>query len=230
MDDHLFELSLAGAVFVATHLGLSSTRLRGVLATTLGERGFLGVYSIVALGAIVWLVMAYRKTGTTAQLWGPDVRLHWAAFVAMPIAFASLVGGFLVRNPTAVGQEAQVASVGEGGGMLRITRHPFQWAVVLWAAAHVIANGDLASIVFFGSFGAVSLAGTFLIDRKKATRLGTAWQPFANATSNVPFAAIAAGRNKLVLNELWLPIAIGVALYAVVLLWGHRWIAGVPLL
>jgi len=230
MNEHLLELCLAGAVFVATHLGLSSTRLRSTLAGKLGERGFLAFYSIVAVVAIVWLVAAYRASGTTTALWGGDPHLRWAAFALMPIAFVSLVGGFLVRNPTAVGQESQVGAAGEGAGMLRITRHPFQWAVVLWALVHIVANGDLASIVFFGSLGAVSLAGTFLIDRKKAARLGAAWLPFANATSNVPFAAIVAGRNRLVVGELVLPLAIGVALYALVLLWAHRWIAGAPLI
>jgi uncharacterized membrane protein len=229
MDAHLLQLCLAGGVFVATHLGLSSTRLRAVLAAMIGERGFLAFYSIVALVAIVWLVVAYRASGTTALLWG-DPHLRWLAFALMPIAFVSAVGGFVVRNPTAVGQEGQVGAAGEGAGMLRITRHPFQWAVALWALVHIVANGDVASIVFFGSFGAVSLIGTFLIDRKKAARLGSAWLPFANATSNVPFAAIVAGRNRLVVGELALPLAIGGALYVVVLLWAHRFIAGVPLL
>ena len=228
MSGPVFELLLAAIVFVATHLGLSSTGLRGVLVRAIGERGFLALYSIVAVVAIVWLVLAFRASGATSVLWGPGQR--GVAFALMPFAFVSLVGGFVVRNPTAVGQEGQVQAAGEGEGMLRITRHPFQWAVVLWAVVHIAANGDIASVLFFGSLGIVSFAGTFLIDRKKAARLGAAWQPFASATSNVPFAAILAGRNRLVLRELALPIALGIALYAVVLLWAHRWLGGVPLM
>ena len=229
MSGQLSELVLAGVVFVATHLGLSSSGLRSALVKGIGERGFLAAYSIVAVIAIVWLVAAYRASATTTQLWGPDVHLRWIAFALMPIALISLVGGFLVRNPTAVGQEGQVQAIGEGSGMLRITRHPFQWAVVLWATVHVVANGDAASVVFFGSLGVTSLVGTFLIDRKKATRLGAAWQPFAAATSNVPFAAIAAGRNRFALGELVPAIAIGLAIYVVIVLWAHRFIGGVAL-
>ncbi len=90
----------------------------------------------------------------------------------MPIAFTFLLGGFMARNPTAVGQESQIATVGQGTGLVRITRHPFQWAVVLWSVAHIIANGDVASLLFFGSLGTLSLAGTFLIDMKKARTMG----------------------------------------------------------
>ena len=230
MNGTTLELLLAAIVFVATHLGLSSTGLRGVLVGAVGERGFLALYSIVAAVAIAWLVIAFRASDATTPIWGPDARLRWVAFALMPIAFVSLVGGFLVRNPTAVGQEGQVQAAGEGAGMVRITRHPFQWAVVLWAIAHIVANGNVASLLLFGSFGVVSLAGTFLIDRKKAARLGAAWQPFATATSNVPFAAIIAGRNRLVLRELALPIVLGLVLYAIVLLWAHRWLGGVPLM
>ncbi|NJN51738.1 MAG: NnrU family protein, partial [Gammaproteobacteria bacterium] len=119
--------------------------------------------------------------------------------------------------------------IGEGSGLVRITRHPFQWAVVLWSASHIVAGGDSDSLVFFGSFGAVSLFGTFLMDRKKARQLGPDWQSFANATSNIPFAAIIAGRNRLVVKELWQPVVVGLAGYAL-LLWGHEFVSGVPLL
>jgi uncharacterized membrane protein len=121
-----------------------------------------------------------------------------------------------------------VKSVGEGAGFVRITRHPFQWSVVLWALVHILANGDSASIVFFGSFGLVSLLGGFLIDRKKARSMGADWLPFARATSNVPFAAILSGRNRLVWKELWQPALLGLVVYGAVHA-GHKWVSGVSL-
>ena len=69
--------------------------------------------------------------------------------------------------------------VGQGAGLLRITRHPFQWSVVLWAIGHIVANGDVASLLFFGSLGALSLWGSFLIDAKKARTMGADWTAFA---------------------------------------------------
>jgi uncharacterized membrane protein len=223
------ELILAGAVWVVTHLGLSSTGLRGVIVGAIGERGFQGVYSLVAAVSLVWLVMTYNATPQFDYLWGPDPALRMVPMIVMPFAFMFMLGGFMVRNPTAVGQEAQVKAVGEGSGFVRITRHPFQWSVVMWSVAHIIANGDTASLVFFGSLGLVSLLGGHLIDVKKARKMGADWDAFARATSNIPFAAILSGRNRLVLRELWLPALAGILVFGAAHA-GHEWISGVSLI
>src|SRR5690606_18723514 len=143
--------------------------------------------------------------------------LYLVPKVVMPVAAILLVGGFMVRNPTAVGMEGSMPKGSDPDeltrGLTRGTRHPFQWAVVLWAAAHLAANGDRVSVVFFGTFLVLGLAGGVLIDRKKAVRLGADWQPFARVSSNLPFAAIAAGRNRLVLKELIAPVLVGLATY-----------------
>jgi uncharacterized membrane protein len=222
------ELALAGIAFVAAHLGVSSTPLRAALVGRIGKRAYLGLYSLLAAVTIVWLVVAYNHASHAHFLWTPTPALRDVPFVVMPIAFTFMLGGFMTRNPTAVGQEGTVAQVGDGAGLLRITRHPFQWAVVMWAAAHMLANGDVASLLFFGSLGALSLWGTFLIDAKKARSLGERWTAFAHATSNVPFAAIAQGRNRFVARELIAPIVAGVVSYAIVI-WGHQYVSGVAL-
>jgi uncharacterized membrane protein len=224
----LQELIFAGVLFVVAHLGVSSTPLRGVLVRTLGERGYLGVYSLIAVVTLVYLIVTFNGSSHAQFLWAPSSVLRGIAFAVMPIAFVFLLGGFMVRNPTAVGQEAGLATVGEGSGLLRITRHPFQWSVVLWASVHILANGDAASLIFFGSLGTLSLVGTFAIDAKKARAMAAAWSAFASVTSNVPFAAILAGRNRLVLGELWLPLGVGLIGYAL-LLWGHVYVSGVAL-
>ena len=93
----------------------------------------------------------------------------------------------------------------------------------LWAASHIAARGDAAAVVFFGGFLVLALAGTWLIDRRKAAKLGDDWQRFAAVTSNVPFAAIIAGRNQFKLAEIgWWKILIGLAAYGVMLLLHHR--------
>lgn len=224
----LGELVFAGALFVGAHLGVSSTGLRGVLVRTLGERGYLGVYSLLAIVTLVYLILTFNGSSHAQFLWLPTHALRGIAFAVMPVAMMFLFGGFMVRNPTAVGQETVLAGIGEGSGLLRITRHPFQWAVVLWATVHIVANGDAASLIFFGSLGALSLLGTFAIDAKKARAMGEAWSRFAAVTSNLPFAAILGGRNRLVVTELWLPFVVGLVGYGLVL-WGHRYLSGVAL-
>jgi uncharacterized membrane protein len=221
------ELVIAGAVFLTTHLGISSG-LRGAILRPIGERGYLAMYSLLAVAALGYLIHTYVSLPHDQYLWLPSPAAHWVPLLAMPIALFLLVGGFMTRNPTAVGQESAIAGACDVRGAVRITRHPFQWAVGIWAVSHIVANGDLASLVFFGTLGAVALGGTLLIDEKKKARLGADWDRFAAVTSNVPFAAILSGRNCLATRELWLPAAVGLGAY-VLLLWGHRWVSGVPL-
>jgi uncharacterized membrane protein len=224
----MHELIFAGALFLIAHLGISSTPLRGVLVRAMGERVYLGFYSTMAVVTLVYLILTYNGASHAEFLWLPDPTSRWIALLIMPVALIFMLGGFLTRNPTAVGQEAQAKVVGEGAGLVRITRHPFQWAVVLWAIAHIVANADAASLIFFGSLGLLSLAGSFLIDAKKSHTMGADWTAFARVTSNIPFAAILSGRNRLVVSELWLPVAVGLVGYAVVV-WGHAYVSGIPL-
>ncbi len=75
--------------------------------------------------------------------------------------------------------------------------------------------------------GLLALGGTVLIDRKKRTTGGGDWRAFAGATSNVPFAAIAAGRTRVSLQEIgYGRLAAGLVLYLVLLL-GHEAVIGV---
>jgi len=75
-------------------------------------------------------------------------------------------------------------------GIVRVTRHPFLMGVGLWAVVHLVANGDVASFIFFGAFAVTALAGTVSIDAKRRHALGPGWRSFAAQTSIVPFAAI----------------------------------------
>jgi uncharacterized membrane protein len=104
------------------------------------------------------------------------------------------------------------------------------WGIGLWALSHLVPNGDGASLILFVGLAVLALAGTLLIDAKKARRWGAAWPPFAAATSNLPFAAILAGRTRLVPAEIgWRPVLIAAALYAALFAL-HRYVAGVPVL
>jgi uncharacterized membrane protein len=229
----MWQILFAGALFVGAHLGVSSTPLRARLVGAVGERGYFGIYSLLALATIGYLIWIYGEVPRYDYLWLPDPALYWVAKILMPFAFIFLLGGFMVKNPTAVGMEGVLADPDQRdssiSGLLRITRHPFQWAVVLWAGSHIVANGDTVSVVFFASFAVLSLAGTVLLDRKKAIAIGADWEPFAAGTSNVPFAAILTGRNRLVVKELVVPVAVGLVGYGVVY-WAHEWIGGVRLM
>jgi uncharacterized membrane protein len=147
------------------------------------------------------------------------------AIMLMLPAFLLAVTGLTTSNPTIVGEEGRVARPPEG--IVRVTRHPFLIGVGLWAVVHLIANGDLASFIFFGSLAVTALAGTVSIDAKRRRALGPAWLSFAAQTSIVPFAAIAAGRTRFKPNEIaawqWVAAIITYSLF----LGGHSYIFGV---
>ena len=186
------------------------------LAAGVGEKGYLALYSLVALATIVWMVHAYYRAPYIGLWYVPVMR--YAPLAVMPFALILIVCGVLGRNPTAVGQERLLQSAEPARGILRVTRHPVMWGIALWAASHAAARGDAAALVFFGTFLLLALSGTVLMDRKKAARMGDAWQRFANATSNLPFAAIASGRNAFRPAEIgWMKPLLGIVLYLVLL-------------
>lgn len=220
---------IAAAVFwIVTHLGISSSALRVMLVKQFGERAYLRIYSFVAFGALSYLIYSYSRINIFEYLWVPSPMLHWVAFLLMPIALILLAGSFTTTNPTIVGQDYKLAAIGEGAGMIRITRHPFQWAVIIWAIVHVLTKGTIDALIFFGAFVFVSLVGTVLMDKKKLMQLGDVFQSYIDTTSNVPFVAIIQGRNRLCLSELSRPVVIGLSLYFL-LLWGHQFVFGVSL-
>jgi uncharacterized membrane protein len=227
MVNRLFSLVVAAIAFGGTHTLLSSTWLRGSLRDQLGERGFLAVYSLTALVTFAWFVAAYAAA-PAIMLWP---RQRWTTLIpvsVMPLATILLIAGYTTRNPTAVGMERSARADDPAPGILRVTRHPVMWAIGLWATSHLIANGDLASLVFFGSIGLLALGGTVLIDRKKRLALGSHWSRLAAVTSNIPFVALVTGRTGLRWRDIGLlRIVAGLLLY-VVLYRAHPIFAGLP--
>jgi uncharacterized membrane protein len=229
MVSGLAALPIAGIAFCASHVVLSSTRWRGVLREQLGERGFLILYSVTAAVTLAWFISAYHAAPYIG-LWGPR---RWTGLVPvaiMPLATILLVAGYTTRNPTAVGMERSARADDPAPGILRVTRHPVMWAVGLWGLSHVVANGDVASLIFFGLLAGLALGGSVLIDRKKRLALGSHWSRLAAITSNVPFAALFARRTALRWRDIGaLRIIAGLLLYAVLYL-AHPLITGMPVL
>lgn len=214
----MLNLIAASAFFLLIHFGVSGTRLRDSLVSLLGAGPYRGAFALASLIGLVWMAYAYRHA-PTVTLWGLLLGLRPAAYVLVFIAFLFVVIGITTPSPTQVGMESKL---GQGPdavrGMVRITRHPFLWGVALWSLAHLIVNGDLASLILFGSLLVLAIGGTFAIDAKRRRNLGEQWRKFASATSDIPFAAIAAGRNRLgpalVEIGIWRPAA-ATLLYAV---------------
>jgi len=220
-------LAIAALAFLATHIGISSTPLRGVLFSSLGERTYQGLYSLVAVATLGLMIYAYGSVSHHDYIWHPSRGLHLAASGLMLVSSVLLAMGLLSKNPTSVGMGSAVRQ--EIAGIFRITRHPVQWAFLLWAIAHVLANGDVATLILAGTIGLVSGFGMLAIDARRRRDADADWQAFYQTTSLIPFAALLAGRTRLALGDLnWLAFAAGLGLYAA-FYWLHGWIAGVPL-
>lgn len=191
-------LIAASAFFLLIHFGVSGTRLRDIVVARMGEGRYRVVFAFASVVGIIWMSRAYARA-PTVELWGRLAGLELLVFATVLIAFLFVGIGLATPSPTRVGMESKLARGAEiARGIVRITRHPFLWGVALWALVHLIVNGDLASVILFGSLFVLALGGTASIDAKRRRIFGDSWSRFAQATSNIPFAAIAAGRNELI--------------------------------
>jgi len=204
-------LVAATLAFLATHF-VTSTPLRPALVNAMGEWPYRGLYSLVAFLTLGWMIWAY-VAAPRELLW---IGNRPIAYGVMPLAFILITCGYW-RNPTMVGADKLLKSTDPARGMIRITRHPIMWGIMLWAAAHIAARGDAKGLIFFGSFILLAVVGTLAMDARKKSNPD--WPRFAAVTSHIPFVAIAQGRNRIVWREIgWLRPALGLAVFFLVLL------------
>jgi uncharacterized membrane protein len=216
-------LLLAAALWIFVHVGISGTALRDAAVARLGDTKFMIAFSVFSFVAIGLLVIAWQNAETTV-LWSAPAWLRWILAILMLPAFVLFMASHK-RNPTAVGNKGLGE---EPRGIQRVTRHPMLMSFAIWGLVHVLGNGDTAALVFFGAFLLTAAAGMPSIDAKLARRHPAEWPAFVAKTSIIPFAAIAQGRNRLVLSEIgWMPPVVGVILWAA-LLHFHRSFFGVP--
>ncbi len=198
-------------MFAGTHWVLSSLAVRGRFISVMGAKGFLGFYALVAFATFIPLVSVYFANRHAGGLLWNFASMPGARHIAMLLAVVSIaliVAGVLQPSPALAGTTKAARS----RGLTRITRHPLFMGIALWSASHLLLNGFMTDVLFFGGLLVFSLAGAAHQDaRKRITdreRLG----PFLTETSFWPFTAILAGRNQLVLSELpWTGLGIGAA-------------------
>ena len=222
-------LVAAAAVFLLIHFVISGTRLRDAIVGVIGQGPYMGLFSLASVGALTWTGFAYgaARHGPDPVYWAATPATKWIQLGVTLLAFLLAVPGLLTPNPTSVRQEGALDRPDVAKGMVRITRHPFLTGVALWAAGHLLVNGDLASLILFGTLLLLAVFGTTSIDAKRRRALGEKWDAFARQTSATPFVAIAQGRQTLNLGEIgWWRIALALAIWAV-LVWAHPMLFGV---
>src|SRR5262245_28320608 len=168
-------LVAATAVFLITHF-VTSTPLRPALVKAVGEWPYRGLYSAVALAALGWMIWAYGQAPST-PIW---MGVRWLPALLMPFAFVLIVCGYS-RKPAIGGAEKFLKSEDPARGIIRITRHPLMWGIMVWAGAHVLARGDVKAGIFLGGFFVLAGLGTILIDSRK--KPNPDWARFSAVTS-----------------------------------------------
>lgn len=189
-------LILGLVIFFAVHIVPTVPDLRQGLVHRFGEGAFKAAFSVVSLAGFALIVYGYHKLqinpGKNVVLWDPPT---WTRHLAMLLMLPALILLVASQIPSRIRTAA---------------KHPMLAAIKIWALAHLLANGDLASLLLFGGFLAFAVYDRISVKRRAyAGRLG--------AAEGGP------------LNDL-IVVVLGVALYALIIVWGHGALIGVPLL
>ena len=225
--DPVASIALWAILFVGSHLVISSTAIRPWLIAKVGEQPYRGIYSLVSFATLVPLILvfAYHKH-SGAMLWylRATTPVRWLTWVLMVIAFIMLVSGLVTPSPASIGAES--ASKQAPRGLLKVSRHPSFVAFALFGIAHMLMNGWLGDVIFFGTFPVLGIAGGKVQDMRKLREIGKSYRKFMSETSFFPGAALISGRQKWTAADVpWTGILVGIAL-AIVTVVVHPWLFG----
>ncbi|MGY4478746.1 NnrU family protein [Bradyrhizobium sp. USDA 3364] len=190
----LLVMILGLVLFLGIHVLTSLRELRAGLVNAMGEGAYKGVYSLVSfagLGLIVWGFAHYRATGWIDVWAPPTVFKHIAVALMLPAVI--LVVASYIR-----------------GRIYTKLKHPMLAGVKLWALAHLLANGDLGSIILFGSFLAWAVYDRISLKRR--------------ADAGAPPIPVGGPTNDLI------AIAVGVIAYLALAFAFHPVVIGVPVM
>nr|WP_281409355.1 NnrU family protein [Microvirga terricola] len=180
-------------VFFSVHaLTMARTWRAGIIAK-IGEGPYKGLYSLVSLAGLVLIIIGYgqyRQAGYI-PVWDPPV---WTRHLALPLVWIAFVLFPAAYLP---------------GRIKAAVKHPMMAGVKIWAFAHLLANGDLGSILLFGSFLVWAVTARISVKYRG--------EP-------APVAPPAGIRNDV------LVVLIGTAAYAIFVIWLHPLLIGVPVL
>jgi uncharacterized membrane protein len=179
-------------VMIGIHLVPTFPDVRDRLIAGLGTMGYRVLFSIVSTLGLVLLIYGFARA-PVVQIWSPPDWTRYVAMVLMIPVFILLIAAYVP------------------GQIKAKVKNPFIDAISTWALAHLIANGDLASIVLFGSFLAYAVYDRITLKRRAAAGLVTV------AETGPP-------RNDLI------AVVGGLAFYVIFLVWLHPLLIGVPVL
>lgn len=176
------EYALALALFVASHFLPRAGGMRDRLIGTVGRPVYFGLYGLLSLALLVWVVSAAIRAPYVA-LWTQLPWTRWVPNVAMPVATILVTCGIGIRQPFTLGGRRDAGFDPSRPGFAAVSRHPLFVALALWSGAHIVPNGDLAMVILFSSFLVMALAAIPAFDARARRELGDATAGFLASTA-----------------------------------------------
>ncbi len=121
--------------------------VRSALQERLGENAYRGLFSLLIIGSLVVIVVGWKSATPTVVYsppLGPNPLSSLLVFLGLVLFFASQTDG----------------------NVKRVVRHPQMTGTVLWAAAHLLVNGDSRSVALFGGLALWAILEIVMINRR----------------------------------------------------------------
>src|SRR6202790_2828288 len=190
----LLVMILGLVLFLGVHTLTTRRKLRARVIAATEEGGYKIGYalaSVAGLALIVWGFAHYRATGWIDVWYPPKWLKHITVALMLPAVI--LVVAAYIR-----------------GRIYTALKHPMLAGVKLWAAAHLLANGDLGAIILFGSF--LGWAGFDRISLKRRADAGAPPIPVGGGSNDL--IAVAVGIIAyLALGFAFHPVVIGIPVF-----------------
>jgi uncharacterized membrane protein len=187
-------LFLGLIVFLGTHAFSMARGPRGRLVAAIGEWPYKGAYTVLSLLGIVLIVQGFGayRAGAWINVWYPPIfTKHLALLLTLPI-FVLFLAAYLP------------------GRIKAATKHPMLLSVKIWAASHLLSNGDLGGMLLFGGFLAWAVMARISLKRRTE---GSILDAIPSKPVN-DIIALAGGLALWVVFVFWLhPAFIGVAVW-----------------
>jgi len=178
-------------LFIGTHLLTTRREVRAALIARLGEGGYKGLYSVASIVGVVligWGFGTYRATGWV-DVWYPPA---WTRHITVALMWIASICVVAAYSP---------------GRIKTALKHPMLVGVKVWAFAHLVSNGDLGSIILFGSILAWAVLDR--ISLKRRTDPGGPVIPVGGRRQDI-IALIGGTILYLLLGFLFHPLVVGV--------------------
>ncbi len=207
-------VGLLWLLFGGMHIGLATRRTRAALVARLGEGGFMALFSALASMSFAGLIAyyaAHRFDGAPGPALGSVPALRWTLMALVVIGIALIAAGSVAYPGSPYDSFGETTRPPRG--IERVSRHPFFAGTVLLAVPHALLATHLVGTVVFAGFALLAILGAWHQDAKLRGRRGKPYADYLAASSALPFAAIAAGRQRLDWGELpFGALGVGIAL------------------